>query len=50
MLLCTLLVCIANYLGLIHLFIAFILLVLGLISFLISIVITIVMAVTTHIF
>ena len=50
MLLCTLLVCIANYLGLIQLFIAFIILVLGLISFLISIVITIVMAVTTHIF
>ena len=50
MLLCTLLACIANYLGLIQLFIAFIILVLGLISFLISIVITIVMAVTTHIF
>ena len=50
MLLCTLLVCIANYLGLIQLFIAFIILVLGLISFLISIVITIVMAVTTHLF
>lgn len=46
MLICTLLICIANYLGLIQLLIAFIILILGLISFLISIVIAIVMAVT----